>query len=128
MNVTFPFVMTGVVTHGNHLGTGIEMPTANIVPNEDITGLKFGVYYSVLKVDGVSYKAITNLGIKPTVKSDGLINAESFIYDFEGDIYGKEITVKLLEFKRPEIKFSSFEELSVMMHKDLEDGKNYRSV
>ena len=128
MNVTFPFVITGVVTHGNHLGTGIKMPTANIVPNEDITGLEYGVYYSVLKVDGVSYKAITNLGTKPTVKSDGLINAESFIYDFEGDIYGKEITVELLKFKRPEIKFSSFEELSGMMHKDLEDGKNYRSV
>ena len=120
-----PFTLTGTVTHGRSFGRTIDMPTANIVPNEDVSALSFGVYYSVITVDGSSYRAITNLGRRPTVDDGNFVNAESFIYDFDGDLYDKEIAVKLLEFKRPERKFNSFEELSAAMHEDLEAGKEY---
>ena len=120
-----PFTLTGTVTHGRSFGRTIDMPTANIVPKEDVSALSFGVYYSVITVDGASYRAITNLGRRPTVDDGDFVNAESFIYDFEGDLYDKEIAVKLLEFRRPEHKFDSFEELSAAMHGDLEAGKEY---
>ncbi|MBO4618147.1 MAG: riboflavin kinase [Lachnospiraceae bacterium] len=120
-----PFNLTGTVTHGRSAGRTIDMPTANIVPAEDVSNLKYGVYYSVVKVDGASYKAITNLGKRPTIDDGDFVNAESFIYDFEGDLYGRDISVTLLEFRRPEQKFESFEALSSVMHEDLEAGREY---
>ncbi|MBO4825152.1 MAG: riboflavin kinase [Lachnospiraceae bacterium] len=120
-----PFNLTGTVTHGRSAGRTIDMPTANIVPAEDVSNLKYGVYYSVVKVDGASYKAITNLGKRPTIDDGDFVNAESFIYDFEGDLYGRDISVTLLEFRRPEQKFESFEALSRVMHEDLEAGREY---
>ena len=123
--MNLPFVLTGTVTHGRSFGRTIDMPTANIVPQEDVSELSFGVYYSVITVDGVSYRAITNLGRRPTVDDGDFVNAESFIYDFDADLYDKEIAVTLLEFRRPERKFESFEALSLAMHEDLEAGKKY---
>ncbi len=120
-----PFTITGTVEHGRSFGRTIDMPTANIIPREDVSELSFGVYYSIITVDGASYRAITNLGRRPTVEDGDFINAESFIYDFRGDLYDRDISVKLLEFRRPEKKFDSFDELSKAMHEDLEAGKTY---
>lgn len=120
-----PFTISGKVVGGNKLGRTIDIPTANIFPKEDVSKMAFGVYYSKVFIGGKSYKAITNLGIKPTIADNSKVNAESFIYDFDGDIYDNEITVELLEFKRPERKFSSFEELGIQMKKDLEEGRVY---
>ena len=125
MNVSIPVTLTGKVLHGKALGRTIDMPTANIIPKEDISGLAYGVYYSRVTVEGSSYKAITNIGRKPTVKDSDEVNVESFLYDFDGELYEKEISVELLEFRRPEKKFSSFEELTKEMHKDLQAGKEY---
>lgn len=124
---TLPLTLTGAVLHGQKLGTKIDMPTANILPDRDVSGLPKGVYYSLVTIDGKAYKGITNLGTKPTVKADSEINVETFLYDYEGDLYGKTIAVELLEFRRPEMKFDSFEDLSKEMHKDLEAGRNYTS-
>ena len=120
-----PFTLTGTVEHGRSFGRTIDMPTANIIPREDVSELSFGVYYSIITVDGASYRAITNLGRRPTVEDGDFVNAESFIYDFRGDLYDRDISVKLLEFRRPEKKFDSFDELSKAMHEDLEAGKTY---
>ena len=120
-----PFTLTGTVEHGRSFGRTIDMPTANIIPREDVSELSFGVYYSIITVDGASYRAITNLGRRPTVEDGDFINAESFIYDFRGDLYDRDISVKLLEFRRPEKKFDSFDELTEAMHEDLEAGKTY---
>ena len=122
---SLPVKLTGTVTHGRKLGTEFNMPTANITPDIDISGLEYGVYYSKVTVDGETYKAISNLGKKPTVKEDESVNVETFLYDFEGDLYGKIITVELLEFRRPEQKFDSYECLCTEMHRDLEAGREY---
>ena len=128
MEKTVPFTISGKVVGGNKLGRTIDIPTANIFPKEDVSKMAFGVYYSKVFIGGKSYKAITNLGIKPTIADNSKVNAESFIYDFDGDIYDNEITVELLEFKRPERKFSSFEELGIQMKKDLEEGRGYSGL
>lgn len=121
--MNLPYNLTGKVIHGKHLGSTVNMPTANIVPREDIVSLAKGVYYSDVTVDDKVYKGITNIGTKPTVKDDQTINAETYIFDFDEDIYGKEICVTLLGFRRPEQKFDSFEQLSKVIAEDIEARK-----
>ncbi len=119
-------MLHGQVHHGIKLGSRLNMPTANIIPREDITGIDAGVYYSKLHIEDRIYKSITNIGRKPTVKDTPDINVETFIYDFSGDLYEKEIGVELLEFRRPEMKFGSLEELCSHMKEDVEAGRLYR--
>ena len=120
-----PFTLSGRVEHGRALGNTYNMPTANITPREDVSGLARGVYYSRVEVDAGSYPAITNLGVRPTVQSDGQVNAETFIYDYDGDLYGKNISVTLLEFRRPEKKFDSLDELYATVHDDFRAGRAF---
>ena len=127
MDNKLPLILKGKVMHGNKLGSTVDIPTANI-PIEDkevLKDLQYGVYFSEVFIDSKPYKAVTNVGIKPTVNDTGTVNAESFIFDFTGDIYEKDIEVKLLKFSRPEKKFSSFEELSKQMQKDLADARSF---
>ena len=121
----FPIILHGIVEHGRKLGSKMNIPTANIVPKEDVSGLAFGVYYSVVVIDGREYRSITNLGTKPTVNELDKINVETFIYDFEGDIYDEAIIVKLLEYKRPEMRFESIELLFKQINEDLDAGRAY---
>ena len=118
--MTLPFTITGTVIHGNSLGNTIDVPTANIIPEEDVTGLNMGVYRSAVSIDGKRYDAITNLGVKPTVSDDKCVSAESFVKGYEGNLYGKKISVMLLEFTRPEMKFDSFDELACQIKKDVQ--------
>ena len=120
--MALPFVISGKVIHGQSLGNEYGTPTANIKPREDTSDLTHGVYYSVACICGRDYPAITNLGIRPTVSNDGRVNAETFIYDYEGDIYGDEIKVTLLDFRRGERRFGSIDELYETIHKDLDEG------
>lgn len=125
--IELPVTIKGTVLHGKKIGSEINMPTANLSVPKDLESLSFGVYFSKVRIGTELYKSISNLGTKPTVKEEKSVNLETFIYDFDGDLYGKEIEVTLLEFKRPERKFSSIEELSKQMHMDLEEGKNYQA-
>ena len=81
------------------------------------------MYYSTVLVDGKEYLGLTNVGVKPTVGSDSVL-LETYIYDFDRDIYGQTVTVSLREFKRPEKKFESVEELKKALANDIEEGKN----
>ena len=123
-----PFTITGRVVHGNALGTVHDSPTANIVPEQDVSALSHGVYYSVVTINGCSYPAITNLGVRPTVSDDGPVNAETFIYGYNKDLYGRSIKVELLEFKRGEQKFRSVEELYDTVRQDLADGAGFHGI
>ena len=120
-----PFVISGNVIHGQSLGNEYDIPTANIEPVENTQGLPFGVYYSVANICGQDYPAITNLGTRPTVSDDGRVNAETFIYDYKGDIYGLFIKVTLLDFRRGERRFDSVDELFDTIRNDLDEGMAY---
>ena len=147
--ITLPYTIKGRVRHGKELGRTIGMPTVNLVPDADAfipgsaatapdndkkssAGLSrsdFGVYYSEIEFDGIKYRGVTNIGIRPTVtagrEAKPAVTIETFIFDFEGDLYDRDITVTLLAFRRPEQRFSSVEELSAQMHKDMEAGREY---
>ena len=104
------FSFDGVVLHGDARGRVLGFPTANQNYPSEMIRVKNGVYISRVTIDDVEYKAITNVGIRPTFKTEQ-VACETFIKDFSGDIYGKVMKTQLLRFVRDEQKFSSTEEL-----------------
>lgn len=104
------FAFTAPVIHGDARGRTLGFPTANQEYPKDFVRIKFGVYISRVTIDGKQYDAITNVGIRPTFKTD-MVGCETFIKDFCGDLYGSEMKTELVEFIRDEQKFSSIDEL-----------------
>ncbi|MBQ8741152.1 MAG: riboflavin biosynthesis protein RibF [Clostridia bacterium] len=104
------FGFTAPVLHGDARGRTLGFPTANQYYPEKLVKLKFGVYISRVTLDGKEYKSITNVGVRPTYRTDK-VGCETFIKDFCGDIYGKEMKTELLHFVRGEQKFESIDAL-----------------
>lgn len=123
-----PYKVKGRVVHGRQIGRTLGMPTVNLMPAESKLLPPRGVYYSNVIYDGKKYKSITNIGMKPTVSDIPRIGVETYLYDFEDDVYGEELTVELLEFKRPEIKFDGIEQLKQQMQTDIREGRAYFAV
>jgi len=124
------YSVKGTIQHGKKLGRTIGIPTINIFPDKEENLPKKGVYYSLVRFEsgenaGKQYYGMTNIGCKPTVKDTNQINLETYIYDFNEEVYGEEVTVELMKFRRPEIKFNSFEELMKAMEADVNAGKEY---
>ena len=115
------FSICGIVEHGNHIGSTIGIPTVNVMPPAGKLLPPFGVYSSIVVIDDRTFKGMTNIGRKPTIASDNQVGVETYIYDFDEDVYGKAIEVKLCEFKRPEMKFENIDQLKAQMKKDIED-------
>lgn len=112
-----PYFVRGEVVHGNALGRTIGMPTANLLPGEQKLLPAYGVYATRVEADGKVYGGVTNVGVKPTIGADRA-NVETTLLHFDGDLYGKQITVYFLEFLRPEQRFDSLEELKAQMSRD----------
>ena len=118
----FPYQITGVIVHGNKIGRTIGMPTINQLPDEEKLLPPYGVYYSEAEIDGHVFKGITNIGVKPTVTDENKVTVETFLYNFNQDVYGTRANVRLLGFLRPEMKFKGIDELKKQMKKDIEEG------
>ncbi len=114
-----PYTICREIVHGAQLGRTIGFPTINQVFAEGQLVPKFGVYASETAIDGVKYPSLTNIGRKPTVGYDGMPLAETYIIGAKDDFYGRILPVSLHRFLRPEQKFSSVEELTAQMQKDL---------
>ena len=119
------YSIRGEVSHGKKLGRIIGMPTINVLPGKDKLLPPVGVYYSSVIHRGITYKAISNVGYKPTVSEERVMGVESYLFDFEGDLYGQEVTILLHAFKRPEMKFDSVEALKEQMHLDKLEGESF---
>lgn len=119
-----PQLLTGTVVHGKHLGTRLGIPTANLPYPDGLVVPRRGVYAAQVSLDGARYAAVTNIGIRPTVSGQGL-NVESWILDYAGDLYGKEIAVEFLKFLRPEKKFDSLEEMQAEIRKNARETRDY---
>ncbi len=113
-----PFSFTSKVIEGQKRGRTIGFPTINQKYPEELVKLKFGVYKTKVLFDGKEYLGVTNIGIRPTFKSDYVIS-ETYIKDFSGDLYGKNVKIVPLTFLRSEIKFNSAEELKRQIEKDI---------
>lgn len=123
-----PYMIRGRIVHGKALGRRIGIPTLNQTPPEDKLLPPFGVYYSDVLIGGRKYCGMTNIGVKPTVSDEKRVTVETFLYDFKEDIYGETATVQLLTHRRPEMKFSSVEELKATMEHDIQAGREYHGI
>lgn len=117
-----PYTIMGTVQHGNRIGRTLGMPTVNLTPAASKLMPPCGVYFSSVLYEGRRYRAISNVGYKPTVTDERVMGVESYLYDFGEEIYGKEIEVSLYEFKRPEKRFEGIEGLREQLRKDVCDG------
>lgn len=116
------YVITGRVLTGNQIGRRIETPTANI--NIDNFDFCFsGVFLCKTSYENRSYYAIANFGPKPTF-NDYRQSLEINLFDFEGNLYDKELSVVFLCKIRDQIKFKSIEDLKKQIKADIEDAKN----
>ena len=118
-----PYSLTAKVIDGQHLGRTLGFPTINQKFREGKLVLTNGVYLTRVSLGGKSKYGITNVGVRPTVDGSTLC-AETNIFDFCGDLYGKTIKIEFLKFLRPEKKFSSIDELSLQVHSDIEKAKS----
>ncbi len=123
-----PYSVTGKIVHGKQLGRTIGMPTVNVLPEKEKLLPPNGVYFSYVIWNGKKYPSVTNIGKKPTVDNSEVIGVETYIYDFEEDIYGETISVFLLKFRRPEMRFSGVEELKKQMEQDLQAGRKFHNI
>ena len=117
-----PYSFTGFVTEGYRLGRTLGFPTANLTIEETKIIPKSGVYLSNVVTKTGEYKGISNIGIKPTIDGLRRPGIETYIYDYNGDLYGEPIEVGLLDFIRPEKKFNGIEELKAQVLRDIEFG------
>lgn len=120
MNLT----ITGKVIEGNKIGTSIGYPTAN-VSIDPMINIIDGVYFVKLIVDNYNYKGVANVGIRPTVTNGEQRLLEVHIFDYKGEIYGKVISIKLVEFIREEKTFDSIEDMKYAID---EDVKHVQSI
>lgn len=112
-----PFMLKGTVVSGKKLGRTIGFPTANIRPKDELLYPKVGVYYTNVIVYNQCYKAMTNIGYNPTVQGKDL-TCETYILDFDYEIYDEIIKVYFIDRIRDEIKFDSLNELVAQMELD----------
>lgn len=119
-----PFSINGEVVRGSELGRKIGFPTANIEIPIDRIYPKPGVYISSVNIDGDEYRAITNVGSKPTV-GEGVMNIETNIFDYSGDLYGRKIEIGFRRFIRRIEKFESVEALREQLVRDRECASRY---
>ena len=116
------FCIQGKVLSGFQNGRKMSIPTANVEYDVNAVSPRNGVYAALTAVDGVVYKSVVNIGNNPTFNAEK-ITVESHILDFNGDLYGKTISVELLEYLRPDKKFESIEELKAQIKQDIETAK-----
>ncbi|SDB58920.1 riboflavin biosynthesis protein RibF [Butyrivibrio sp. INlla16] len=119
------YYVGGFVEHGKKLGRTIGFPTVNLLPPSEKCLPPFGVYFSEVRIDGRKYHGMTNIGLRPTVSDSGQVSVETYIYDFDEDIYGKYLEIALLTFHRKEQKFSGVEALKGQLRLDLDAGRNF---
>ncbi|MDE7476998.1 MAG: bifunctional riboflavin kinase/FAD synthetase [Lachnospiraceae bacterium] len=132
-----PYHVSGKIVHGKKFGRTIGMPTVNLLPSQDKLLPPKGVYYSYIRFcDETSdrmyndkrFAAITNIGTKPTVDNRAVIGVETYIYDFDRDVYGEDMEVYLLKYKRPEMRFDGVDALKAQMASDIADGRKYHGL
>ena len=118
--------MTQTVGHGQRIGRTIGIPTVNLAVPGHVLVPKHGVYVSrVYLPGGKSYAGVTNVGTRPTVSDSCTVSVETFLLDFQGDLYGQRIRLEYCRRLRDEEKFGSLEQLRDMIRKNIEQTRAY---
>ena len=105
-----------VVVHGRKLGRALGFPTANM-SLEGYKNIERGVYRSSVEINGTLYRAMSNVGIRPSVGGKELL-LETHVIGFSGDLYGRRLRITLGEKLRNEKRFSSISDLKEQLQRD----------
>ena len=119
-----PYGVEGVIIRGNRRGHTIGFPTANLHPHNRVIP-KFGVYATATLIDGKWRRSITNIGVRPTFENTAEPSIETYLFDFDGDLYGDVLRVRFLHRIRDERKFSGIDELKAQIERDTQRALNY---
>ena len=115
----YSYSTSGIVTHGDSIGRTLGFPTANISIKPEYQLIeKTGVYATIAKVDGKDYPSMTYIGRRPTISNGLPTSTETYIMDFNGDLYGKEIRVTFVDRVRDEMTFDNLERLKSQIQED----------
>jgi riboflavin kinase/FMN adenylyltransferase len=119
-----PWAIRGEVVHGDKRGRTIGFPTANVLLGRHLEPAR-GVYAGLVRLpDGATYRGVANIGRRPTVADGVQSRLEVHLFDYEGDLYGQEISVALLSYLRAETKFPSFEALRTQIAIDAQAARD----
>lgn len=116
------YTIGGEVVVGNRLGKKLGFPTSNLVINPAMVTPPNGVYVTYCTYNGVRYPSVTNVGHKPTIGHYSK-NVETHIFNFDRELYGKQITVEFLKKTRDEVKFDNVRELSEQIVRDCKEAR-----
>ena len=121
-----PHCLSQVVRHGRRIGHTIGVPTVNLTAPPHVLVPSHGVYAArVYLPDGRDYAAVTNVGTRPTVNNGSDITVESWLLDFDGDLYGETVRVEFYAHLRDEVRFDSLEALKEQIQRDAEATRAY---
>lgn len=121
-----PHMLSDTVRSGYHLGTKMGTPTINMKIPEGVIIPRHGVYAAkVILDDGSEHISVTNVGVRPTVSDAGAVSVESFILDFDGNLYDKQARVEFFSFLRDERKFDDISSLGEQIKCDAEEARAY---
>ena len=120
----YTYFLEGKVVQGKQLGRTLGYPTANIaIDDKDKLIPAIGVYAVKVIIDGQSYNGMLGISLRPTIENSSNITVEVNIFDFNKDIYGKNIRVEMIAWLRPEQKFDSLDELQTALAADKKAAK-----
>ena len=118
--------LSQTVTHGFRFGRTIGIPTINFTVPDHVLVPERGVYITrVYLPDGSSFAGVTNVGTRPTVSDSGKVSIETFLLDFDGDLYGKRIRLEFCRRLREEKKFDSPQQLKDEVGKNIAQARAY---
>ena len=120
-----PFIMIGDVVHGKKLGRTVGMPTTNLHIYKTKKRPNSGVYATKLVIENQKYLAATNIGTRPTVDDFDYITIESFILDFNKQIYGEVCVLEVHKYLRGIQKFDGLEQVQAQVKRDVEEIKQF---
>ncbi len=119
----YPYYLSGTVVHGHAIGRKLGIPTINLIPDDEKMLPPNGVYLTKTIFDQKEYFGITNIGVKPTISGEEVKGIETHLFDFEGDLYDRDLTVEFYAYSREERRFESLEDLKKQLVIDADWGR-----
>ena len=122
------YCFSDTVRQGYRFGRTIGAPTINMRFPEDVIELRHGVYatkVTIPELGETEYSAVTNVGVRPTLGGTTEVSVESYLLDFDRNVYGKLVRVEFCSFLRPEVKFADTELLKEQIARDVQTVREY---
>ncbi len=121
----YEYMFLGVVVHGKGIGSKAGIPTANLLVPVNKFLPKFGVYIAAAEIDKKLYHGVTNIGLRPSADDSSIPTIETLLLDFDENIYGKTVIIRLHRYLRDIVKFAGMPELKQQIDKDKNAAAEY---